>query len=213
MKSIVCKYRVFFVLTAMTVSIGALAAQVVPSNSMFRGKSTGEWAALRAEWVIANILGGETRAPVTEKKMTFLPISVDDFGIAVVEPGAGLIATAFFSWLSIYDDGSVESVEDEEFLEFSKLFFGVQTIEATLDGRVVFSGTATENPGSAFVKELDEPIWFSEPLEYGGKLGVAATGVFGVGFVMPPMSPGEHHLVIQSEGLQNNYAEWIIIVE
>lgn len=213
MKSIVCKNRVVVVLTAMTVSIGALAAQVVPSNSMFRGKSTGAWAALRAEWNIANSLGGETRAPSAEKKMSFLPVTVDDLGIAFVEPGTGLVATAFFSWLSIYDDGSVESVEDEEFLAFSELLFGVQNIEATLDGRVVFSGTAAENPGSAFVKELDDPIWFSEPLEYGGKVGVAASGVFGVGFVIPPLSPGEHRLVIQSEGLQNNYAEWLIFVE
>lgn len=182
----------------------ARAEQPLPPNVKYRGKTVAEWSLLHNEWAIGTGLGEGSLLPDTIKKMRFLPpgFGPGDFEFdVVVPPGTGIVSSPFFVFGELYEDGSAD--DPDELADVLELILMLRTIEVRLDGEVVQSGTAEELSAMGYgygPTFFDAPIPYAEPQDRGGIFAIAALWTIGVGGVYHPMTPGQHSLVVESDG-------------
>jgi hypothetical protein len=166
---------------------------LLPPDANFRGKSFTEWNTLAMECEIATGLGGQD-LPDSVHNVRFLPgnFAGDEFDIRL-KPGTAIALPVWPVYGELYDDGT----QDDPDADYSYLYEAT-TIDARLDGQVVFQGLVSDyEPYSFGPVVLDEPIPYAEPQPRGpGLNAIAATFVFGTGAVFHPLPVGEHTLVI-----------------
>jgi hypothetical protein len=167
-----------------------------PGGSKAYGKPLGEWMKLYWTWFI----GGDQEGQV--KKVVFLPLPAgtdeDGDGIAVGELDVTLqVGQKFVLPMFVYvGETYVEDVPaDDPSFPPDEVFTGA-TVVIKLDGKVIIDSEDDDLSEFFFDAQFfDEPIEYPEPSPRGPDLTAdAAIWVKGIGFVHPPLSPGEHTL-------------------
>ena len=182
----------------------ATAGQPLPPQAKFRGKTVADWSLLQNEWAIATDLGQQTGLSDTVKGMRFLPqgFGPGDFEFDVtVPPGTGIVSSPFFAFGELYAD--MTSDDPDALAEVLNLIFSERTIEVRLDGDIVQSGTPEELSAYTYGPTFfDEPVFYDEPQDRGegSPPAIAAIWTIGLGGVYHPLTPGEHTLVVESDG-------------
>ncbi len=186
------------VLTALLTSLPAAChAQLLPPGD-FRGKSLAEWGLEYFEWDSATY-GGQTR-PDTVDGVRFLPIGGAD---VTVPPGTPLAWSPYFVTGEQYDDGSEDDLVDLG--PFLDTMFAETTIRTTLNGSVIFDGSAGDFPERMVVTEFAEsfPYVAPEPREPGLN-AIGAIWAMGLMAIIDDLPPGEHtiahNLVLSPNG-------------
>ena len=184
----------------------AAAAQPLPAQAKFGGKTLAEWSFLQNEWIIATGLGGQT-LPDTVGRVQFLPGAFGpgfhEFNV-VVPSGTSLVSPPFFAFGELYEDGSFDDPNDPFLAGIIDTVFNETQFDVSLDGKLVLSGTPAELGEYAYGFDdplyFDEPIYYAEPQDRGGINAVAALWTTGVGAIYHPLSPGEHTLSVVQDG-------------
>jgi hypothetical protein len=177
------------------------AGQPLPPAAKYRGMTVAEWSVLQNEWAIATGLGEGTDYPDTIKKVQFLPGSFGggdfDFDVSVGK-GNAIAFSPWFAFGEIYNDGTPPDDPEDPFLaDLIDVIFMERTVDVWLDGELVQSGTLDELGNYAY-----GPTFFDEPILYADQTGPAVGAIWtvGVGSVYHPLTPGEHTLVVMTDG-------------
>jgi hypothetical protein len=177
------------------------AGQPLPPVAKFRGATVAEWSTLQNEWAIATGLGEGTDIPDTIAKVRFLPGSFGggdfDFDVTIGK-GTAIAFSPWFAFGETYNDGTPPDDPDDPFLAgLIDLIFEERTVDVWLDGELVQSGTLNELADFAY-----GPTYFNEPIPYADQTGpaVAAIWTIGVGAVFHPLPPGEHTILVMTDG-------------
>jgi len=182
----------------------AKAEQPLPPQAKFRRNTVTQWSLLHNEWAIGVGLGGGSSIPDTVKGMRFLPpgFGPGDFEFDLtVPPGTGLVSSPFFAFGELYEDGTYD--DPEVLAPVIELIFQERFIAVWLDGELVQAGTPAELSGFTYGPTFfDEPIFYTEPQDRGPDFppAIAALWTVGVGGVYHPLPPGEHTLMVMSDG-------------
>jgi hypothetical protein len=170
---------------------------LMPPQSNAFGRSLEEWSALQTEYAIATGLGGASLSNTVDG-VRLLPgdfvNSTPVFDITLA-PGTRFVASPFFLFGELYDDGS--SDDPDVLAPFIKDILDNTQILIELDGRVLLEGSGAELQDYIWGPVwLPEPVVYKEPIPRGpGLNAVAALWTIGFGAVYNPLSIGRHTLI------------------
>jgi hypothetical protein len=113
-----------------------------------------------------------------------------------LSPGTPFVLPQYAFVLETYDPDL--GLPDDECFPDDVHLAQVDPIELTIDGMLVISN---ENQADFYTTctPLDPPLMYDEPTDYGS---IGAIAVQGVGFVSPPLPPGDHVIHL--------YEVWIV---
>lgn len=182
----------------------ATAGDPLPPDADVKGMSLAEWTVIQNEWAIAEDLGGGTDSPDTISRMRLLPgaFGGGDFEIDVVVPsGTGIVSSPWFAFGELYEDGT--SDDPDALADVIAFIFAERTVDVWLDGELVQSGTLNELIDFTYGPTyFDEPIPYAEPQDRGPGFPAAVGAIWtvGIGGLYGPLAPGEHTLVVMTDG-------------
>lgn len=192
-------------LVAMGISLGHAAKKATPGHSNAFGVTLAQAQKGFWTWLYesSNPVSYPDPAPDGVKRVQFLPLptTFDKDGVGTVEitlePGTPFMVPVFVFIGEGYGDGSEDPADVygtfDVFTQTDK-FGGTVDARAYVDGRLVLdnspAGVTEFFTGPTY---FDEPIVYDTPTFYGS---VSAIWVSGLGFVHPPLPPGEHTLEI-----------------
>jgi hypothetical protein len=180
-------------------------AQLLPPED-FNGKSFEQWGLDWSEWAVPlvfpeGVVPVDPSRPDTVNGVRYLPIGgppIGNFNLTI-QPGTALFGAAFGFFGEQYDDGHSDDPADPLF----DTILEQATVRSTLDGVVLFEGTASSLSARQFGPSyFPEPIPYTEPQQRGpdgspsgqGLFAIASAWTQGIGTMYAALPRGEHTL-------------------
>jgi hypothetical protein len=179
---------------ALFILFFGVAQSTQATSKPFANPNLGFWMNAYWTWALggdqADRIGNTIFMPLPEG----VPISEDCPTILVGELDVTLKVGEQFvmPMFAFVGETYLEDIPDDNPDDIPQELFTSATVVLKMDGKVVLDSSVKDLDRFFFdATYFDEPIFYGEPTEYGS---IGAIWVKGIGFIYPPLPPGQHKM-------------------